>query len=65
MSTPDQFRFSTTFQELMSYTPLTQEQIAELLGTSQPTVSRWISGQNAPHPLIRPLIYRTLLEAAV
>jgi hypothetical protein len=39
---------------------LTHQDIAEAFSISRPSVTRWINGQNSPHPAIRPMIYEWL-----
>lgn len=33
---------------------LTEHDVADEFGCSLPTVRRWMSGQNAPHPVMQP-----------
>lgn len=48
----------TVMQELN----LTKKDIAHMFTVSIPTVERWMSGENAPHPAMRSCLYRTLLS---
>jgi hypothetical protein len=38
------------------------KEIGEKFGVSVSTVMRWVSGQSAPHPVVRPIILRWLRE---
>lgn len=31
-------------------------------GVSQPTIERWVSGKNSPHPSMRPLVLEYIIE---
>ena len=39
-----------------------EDELADLFGTSIPTAQRWILGFNAPHPAMRPVVYKELLH---
>jgi len=41
---------------------LTHQDIAETFSVSRPTVTRWINGQNSPHPAVRPTIYKWMID---
>lgn len=41
---------------------LTKKDVAHMFGTSISTVERWVSGKNAPHPIMRPIMYKVFLK---
>lgn len=41
---------------------LTDKDVAEMIGVSIPTVERWKNGKNAPHPAMRPVIYKEFIK---
>lgn len=53
-----------SFKENLSKSPSSLEMVdkdlADLIGVSRPTVTRWRNGKCAPHPLMRKLVYETL-----
>ncbi len=55
---------TSEFQRLMfsseTTLSLTDDEFARGLKVSRPTVSRWRSGKNAPHPLARPGVIKFL-----
>jgi transcriptional regulator with XRE-family HTH domain len=50
-----------TSMDLLS---ITDTDLAERFGVSRPSVNRWRNGMNAPHPAMRPRIYKELLKRA-
>ena len=38
--------------------------MSSLMGMSRVSVRRWVSGKTSPHPVMRPQVFRTLLELA-
>ncbi len=55
------------FQEIIAVVVdngfFTELEVARVMGCSRPTVARWKSGANSPHPLIRPPMFRELIKA--
>lgn len=43
---------------------LTDHEIATQFEVSRPSVTRWLNGRNAPHPVVRPVIYSWLRKKA-
>lgn len=39
--------------------------LAEIFGVSLPTVNRWLTGENYPHPTMRPAMYQTFINIAM
>ena len=42
--------------------PFTDIEFAREIGTSRPTITRWVDGHTAPCPIMRPRVYRILLK---
>lgn len=56
--------FAWTMGHCLAILQLTHQEIADALGISRPTITRWISGQNAPHPALRKAVYSWLSKRA-
>ncbi len=41
---------------------ITDKEVAHSFGASRPTIERWKSGANSPHPMARPMVYNWLLQ---
>ena len=41
-------KFSKNLRDALKFNKKTQQQLADYLGTSQATISRWLSGENEP-----------------
>lgn len=60
----DDIKFQLVLKKGVELFDLSVKDIAHEFTTSIPTVERWLSGRNAPHPAIRPLIYKWLEDLA-
>lgn len=56
----DEFDFGGLLRAAKQLLRLDNDQLAEILNVSRPTVSRWIRGLSAPHPLGRKAIFDAL-----
>ena len=56
--------FGGLFSLAMKVLELDQELAARMLKASRPTISRWIAGVSAPHPLARPTVFREFRKVA-
>jgi hypothetical protein len=56
--------FSSVFALAVQILELDQESAARAFKTSRPTISRWMSGQSAPHRVGRPSVFRELSKIA-
>jgi hypothetical protein len=65
LSVPEaKLRFKKLLQTSMGLLNLDSKDIATRFGASLPTVFRWVSGANAPHPSYMVVIYHWLLLSA-
>lgn len=53
--------FHLLVKEAMEALHLSDTAVAELFQMSRPSVQRWTSGRTAPHPVMRPHVYRKFL----
>jgi DNA-binding transcriptional regulator YiaG len=56
--------FHTLFVIALRMLELDQDTAARIMKASRPTVSRWMSGQAAPHRVGRPSVFRELRKVA-
>jgi len=61
----DRETFSQTFAAAIRMLELDHGAAARMFKTSRPTISRWESGQSAPHGLGRPAVFRELRKLAI
>ena len=61
----DDALFACIVKNCMMATGLTLTELAEEFSISVPSVERWRSGKTAPHPAMRPQIYRYFLGRLV
>ncbi len=56
--------FQKLFAYSLEYLKISHKEVAAKFGVSLPTVERWRSGKNAPHPIMRRIVYDWLIEKA-
>lgn len=56
--------FAELFNKAQGVLELTDEEVADRLSVSRPTVGRWSRGETAPHPIARPGIFLVLADIA-
>ena len=44
---------------------LSEKELAHLVDASRPTIRRWKSGEGAPHPLMRPILFKEIRKQLV
>lgn len=60
----DEAEFHRLVRDGFEFLALTDAAVARELDMSRPSVCRWRNGRNAPHPAMRPIVYRTLVRLA-
>lgn len=56
--------FHTFVKDCVDNGILSVEEIAGACDAAIPTVKRWYSGENAPHPMMRHIVIKCMKEAA-
>jgi predicted transcriptional regulator len=51
------------FKSALTQLRMSEQEIADLLHVSRPTVSRWIRGKNLPHQALRAPIVELILKS--
>jgi len=54
--------FQRLIQESEQVLELTDEDVAHFVDVCIPSVTRWRTGKSTPHPFVRSLVCRTILE---
>ena len=60
----DATEFRRLLNEGIDLLTLLHKDVAEEFAMSRPSVTRWMNGNSAPHPALRPAIYRWLASRA-
>lgn len=62
VSNDDNEEFAALTRDVMEFLGLSVRQAAHQFDTSLPTIERWMTGKNAPHPIVRPTVFRFFRE---
>ena len=54
--------FAELFREAQSILEVTDDDLAEYIRVSRPTIGRWASGETAPHPIGMPGIFKAMAD---
>lgn len=54
--------FAVSFKESVAFLEMSNEELADELGVSRPTVTRWIQGKNLPHPGMRRPVLKFVID---
>jgi transcriptional regulator with XRE-family HTH domain len=49
-------KFSARVRRYLELHPDNRQRLAKEFGASLPTIDRWASGRNAPHPMMIPIV---------
>jgi len=58
----DDAMFQKLFAEARAYLEMSDQEIADALSMSRPSVNRWANGRNLPHHAMRKYIFRWIAE---
>lgn len=62
ISVKDDAQFRAVFAEAQGVLEMSDQEIADQLSVSRPTVNRWKNGKNLPHPAMRKHILNWIVE---
>jgi DNA-binding transcriptional regulator YiaG len=60
----DRTWFADLIKSAQKVLELEDDELADRLGVSRPTIGRWVRGETAPHPIGRPGVLRVLAKWA-